>query len=126
MCEPGQPPARPATAGEALAVLEGALDYLNGTNAASLPAAEQASALKVLERAESKHTAARAAILAAFTAQGTFGDDGQHSARAWLTGSAVWPYLRLFLFYLWPSFLPFTLAPHYQGIAAHPCRRQAI
>jgi hypothetical protein len=34
----------PATAGEALAALESALDYLNGTNAASLPAAEQASA----------------------------------------------------------------------------------
>ena len=84
MCAPGQPPAMPATVGEALAVLEGALDYLNRTNAASLPAAGQASALKALERAESKHTAARAAILAAFTAQATFQDDGQHSARAWL------------------------------------------
>jgi hypothetical protein len=41
---------------------------------------------------------------------------------AWLTSSALWPYLRLLLFYLWPSFLPFTLAP-YQGITAHPhCR----
>ena len=32
------------TLAEALAALESALDYLNGTNAASLPAAEQASA----------------------------------------------------------------------------------
>jgi hypothetical protein len=23
-----------------------------------------------------------------------------------------------------PSFLAFTLEPHYEGIAAHPCRRQ--
>ena len=85
MCAPGQPPAVPASAGEALAVLQGALDYLNDTDAASLPAAEQAACLKALERAESKHTAARAAILAAFTAQGTFSEDGQHSARTWLT-----------------------------------------
>jgi hypothetical protein len=84
MCVPGQPPAVPASTGEALAVLAGALDYLNGTAAAALPAAEQASCLKALERAEAKHTAARAAVLAAFTAQGTFADDGQHSARAWL------------------------------------------
>ena len=84
MCVPGQPAAMPATAAEALTALEGALDYLNGTDAASLPAAEQASCLKALERAESKHTAARAAILAAFTARATFQDDGQHSARAWL------------------------------------------
>lgn len=85
MCAPGQRTAMPASAAEALAVLEGALDYLNSANAASLPAAEQASCLKAMERAESKHTAARAAILAAFTAQATFADDGQHSARAWLT-----------------------------------------
>ena len=68
MCAPGQPTAMPASAAEALTVLEGALDYLNNTNAGSLPAAEQASCLKALERAESKHTAARAAVLAAFTA----------------------------------------------------------
>lgn len=85
MCAPGQPTAMPASAAEALTVLEGALDYLNNTNAGSLPAAEQASCLMALERAESKHTAARAAVLAAFTAQATFQDDGQYSARAWLT-----------------------------------------
>jgi hypothetical protein len=84
MCEPGQAPARPATTGEALAVLEGALDYLTGADAAHLPAAEQAACLNALERAASRHTAARASILAAFTAQGGFAGDGQHSARAWL------------------------------------------
>jgi Domain of unknown function (DUF222) len=85
MCAPGQRTATPASAAEALAVLEGALDYLNSADAASLPAAEQASCLKALERAEAKHTAARAAVLAAFTAQATCQGDGQHSARAWLT-----------------------------------------
>jgi hypothetical protein len=84
MCVPGQAPAAPANIGEALAVLEGALDYLNGMDATAWPAAEQVSCLKALERAESKHTAARAGALAAFTAQGTFADDGQQSARAWL------------------------------------------
>ena len=84
MCAPGQPTATPASAAEALAVLEGALDYLNSASAASLPAAEQVSCLKALERAESKHTAARAAVLAAFTARAAFQDDGQYSAGAWL------------------------------------------
>jgi len=84
MCEPGQAPAMPATTGEALAVLEGALDYLTRADAAHLPAAEQAACLSALERAASRHTAARASILAAFTAQGGFAGDGQHSARAWL------------------------------------------
>jgi hypothetical protein len=96
MCAPGQlsatatpaaraTPARPGTAAEALAALEGALDYLNEANAASWPAAAQASCLKALERAGSKHTAARAAVLAAFTAQDGCQDDGQRSAHGWLT-----------------------------------------
>jgi hypothetical protein len=84
MSAPGQP-GRPGTIKEALASLDSALDYLAGPDAASLPAAEQASCLTALERAASKHTAARAAILAAFSAQGGFAADGQHSARAWLS-----------------------------------------
>src|SRR6266496_2894668 len=74
----------PASAGEALAILDAALDYLNGLDAASRPAAEQASCLAALERAAAKHTAASASVLAAFTAQGGFSGDGQQSARAWL------------------------------------------
>ena len=85
MCIPGQSAAPPASAAEAITVLAAALDYLNGADVASWPAAEQASCLKAMERAESKHTAARTAILAAFTAQSAFADDGQHSARAWLS-----------------------------------------
>lgn len=76
--------AQPASASEALAMLDAALDYLTGFDAASLSAAEQGSCLTALERAASKHTMARASVLAAFTGQGGFQDDGQHSARAWL------------------------------------------
>src|SRR5262249_20301369 len=39
---------------------------------------------RALERAESKHTAARARTLAAFTAQDGYEADGQGSARVWL------------------------------------------
>jgi hypothetical protein len=79
-----QPLIPPATPAAALAMLEAALDALNAADAASLPGAVQAECLRALERAEAKHTAARAAVLAAFTAQGTFEHDGQGSARSWL------------------------------------------
>jgi Domain of unknown function (DUF222)/HNH endonuclease len=75
---------QPAAAGAALVMLEAALDCLNSADVASLPASAQADCLRVLERAEAKHTAARAAVLAAFTAQGGFQDDGQQCARSWL------------------------------------------
>jgi Domain of unknown function (DUF222)/HNH endonuclease len=78
---PLTPPSTPAAA---LAMLEAALDALNAADAGSLPGAVQADVLRALERAEAKHTAARAAVLAAFTAQRTFEHDGQGSARTWL------------------------------------------
>src|SRR5262245_64271067 len=62
-------------------MLDRALDYLN---AASLPTGVQARALRALGRAEAKHTAAQARMLAGFTAQGGFKDDGHGTARAWL------------------------------------------
>src|SRR5690348_11671560 len=68
----------------ALALLERALDQLNATDAASLPACLQAEALRVLGRVEAKHTAARARLLGAFAVQGGFEEDGHGSARAWL------------------------------------------
>jgi hypothetical protein len=80
MCVTGQS----ATPAAALAMLESALDGLNGADMASLPAAAQAQCLRVLERAGAKHTAARASVLAAFTAQGGFEADGQRCARSWL------------------------------------------
>ena len=53
-------PGRAASVTEALAMLDHALDYLADTDAASLPGDIQAEALRALERAQSKHTVARA------------------------------------------------------------------
>jgi hypothetical protein len=75
---------QPASVTEALAMLDRALDHLNAADAASLPAAAQADVLRGLERAEAKHTAARAQVLAAFAGQAAYEDDGQGSARTWL------------------------------------------
>ena len=80
MCDPQQP----VSVGAALVTLERALDALNAADVASVPAVVQAQALRALERAEAKHTAARARVLAAFTAQDGYEDDGQGSARMWL------------------------------------------
>jgi hypothetical protein len=74
----------PASVAEALQMLERALDFLNAADAASLPGQTQADALRGLERAEAKQTAARARLLSAFSAQGGFEADGQGSARTWL------------------------------------------
>src|SRR5215831_7833794 len=65
-------------------MLDRALAALNAADAALLPTAVQARALRGLERAEAMHTAARARFLAAFTAQDGYEDDGQGSARGWL------------------------------------------
>src|SRR5215831_17693393 len=80
VCDPQQPVSVTA----ALVTLERALDALNAADVASVPAAVQAQALRALERAEAKHTAARARFLAAFAAQDGYEDDGQGSARMWL------------------------------------------
>src|SRR5215472_13907087 len=85
MCLPGQPPARPATAGQALAAISAGLDYLNAADVASLTTAEQANCLRALEQATARHTAARSKILAAFHAQDGYADDGHGSTRTWLT-----------------------------------------
>src|SRR5438876_11909109 len=78
----------PAAAPAALAMLDRALAALAGADAGSLPTAVQAQALRALERAEARHTAARARILAAFTAQDGYECDGQGSARTWLRWQA--------------------------------------
>jgi Domain of unknown function (DUF222) len=75
---------QPASVGDALGMLDRALGYLTATDAASLPAAVQAEALRALERAEARHTAARARVLGAFAVQGGFEDDGHGTARTWL------------------------------------------
>src|SRR5215472_5870429 len=65
-------------------MLDRTLDYLNAADAASLPSAVQAEALRALERAGAKRTAAQARVLAAFAGQSAYEDDGQGSAGAWL------------------------------------------
>jgi Domain of unknown function (DUF222) len=75
---------RPADVTGALAMLDHALDHLNATDVASLPACVQAEALRALGRAEARHTAARARVLGAFAVQGGFEDDGHGTARTWL------------------------------------------
>src|SRR5215470_11092921 len=85
MCLPGQPPAPPATAGEALSAISAGLDYLNAADVASLTTAEQAGCLRALEQATARHTAARSRVLAAFRAQDGCADDGHGSTRTWLT-----------------------------------------
>src|SRR6266704_3554437 len=83
MCSPGQPP-EPATVADAAAMAEAGLAFLAAADTASLTTAEQAGCLRALERAESRHTAARARVLYAFTAQAGFEDDGHGSPRTWL------------------------------------------
>jgi len=74
----------PATVDEALAMLDRALAKLTAADAALLPAEVQARALRALERAEARHTAARTRMLAAFSAHSGYEDDGHGSARVWL------------------------------------------
>jgi hypothetical protein len=75
---------RPASVAHALAMLDRALDHLNAADAGSLPSSVQAEALRALERAGAKHTAARARMLGAFAGQAAYEDDGHGSARTWL------------------------------------------
>jgi hypothetical protein len=60
------------------------LEFLAAADAGSLPDAELADCLTGLELAAAAHTAARARILAAFSARGVFEGDGARSARSWL------------------------------------------
>ena len=84
MCIAGQMPAAPATAAEAVAMVQAGLGWLATTDVAALPIAEQANSLRGLERAESMATAARSRVLGAFHAQAGYEDDGHGSARTWL------------------------------------------
>jgi len=61
------------------------LGWLASADLASVPVAVQADCLRGLERALSVHAAARARVLAAFTAQGGQEADGHGSPRTWLT-----------------------------------------
>jgi Domain of unknown function (DUF222) len=74
----------PANVADALVMLDNALAALAAADAGSLPVVVQAQVLRALERAEARHTAARAQILAAFSVQDGYEDDGHGSVRVWL------------------------------------------
>jgi hypothetical protein len=77
-------PAPPVSTSEALGMLTSAMGYLAAADATQMSAAEQAQCLATLERADAMETAARALILAAFTAGQGYREDGDYSARSWL------------------------------------------
>ena len=60
------------------------LGYLAAADAAQLGAATQAECLRELEQADAVATAARASILAGFTAGQGYSDDAEYSAGSWL------------------------------------------
>ncbi len=76
--------ASPASAKEALGMLRSAMGYLAAADAAAMAAGTQAQCLQMLEQATAMGTAARASILAAFTAGQGYSADADYSPRAWL------------------------------------------
>jgi Domain of unknown function (DUF222)/HNH endonuclease len=70
--------------GAALAAAAAGLAFVAGSDAASLPGEELAGCLRVLEAVESGLTAARARVLAGFTAQAGYEADGHGTPGTWL------------------------------------------
>ena len=83
MCTAAEPTA-PSSTGQALAMVRAGLGYLAGCDAGSWGRRRRREALIGLEAAEAQHTAARAKILAAFTAQQGYEADGYYGAASWL------------------------------------------
>ena len=73
-----------ASVGEALDMVRAGLGYLAAADANQLAAATQAECLRELEQADAVATAARASILAGFTAGQGCADDAEYSAVSWL------------------------------------------
>ena len=74
----------PGSAGEALGMLRSAMSYLAAADATQMAAETQAQCLLALEQLDAIETAARASILAAFTAGQGYSADADYSPRAWL------------------------------------------
>ena len=74
----------PASAREALDMVRAGLAYLAAADATQLGAATQAECLRELEQADAVLTAARAFVLAGFTAGQGYVGDADYSARSWL------------------------------------------
>src|ERR1700761_6890534 len=75
------PPANPA---EAMDMALTSLRYLAAADPTALPASVQAELLRALEQAGAISTAARAYVLAAFTAVQGYSEDADYSPTAWL------------------------------------------
>ena len=74
----------PASASEAMEMVQAGLGYLAAADATAMPAETQAWCLQMLERAHAMGTAARTSVLAAFTAGQGYCADADYSPRAWL------------------------------------------
>jgi hypothetical protein len=74
----------PASAREALDMVRAGLGYLAAADATQLSAATQAECLRELEQDAAAATAARASMLAGFTAGQGYADDADYSAVSWL------------------------------------------
>ena len=74
----------PASADEALEMLQSAMGYLAAADATAMTAEEQARCLRVLERTTSVGTAARTSVLSAFASGQGYSADADYSPRAWL------------------------------------------
>ena len=73
-----------ASASEAMEMVHAGLGWLAAADATALGGEEQARCLQMLEQANSMGTAARASVLAAFTAGQGYSADADYSPRAWL------------------------------------------
>src|SRR6266700_828849 len=80
----------PVSTTQALGMLESAMGYLSAADATAMAAENQAQCLIALERVSSMGTAARASILAAFTAGQGYSADADYSPRAWLSTRPKW------------------------------------
>ena len=74
----------PASSDEALDMLESAMGFLAGVDPTSLPDAELARGLQVLERTDAVEAAVRGRLLEVFDSQEGHVADGQRTARTWL------------------------------------------
>ena len=74
----------PASTAEAVDMVLAGLGYLAAADPAALAAEAQAECLRSLEQADAIATAARARILAAFTAGQGYADDADYSPTSWL------------------------------------------
>ncbi len=73
-----------ASASEAMDMVHAGLGYLATADATAMAAEAQARCLRMLEQADAMGTAARAAILGAFTSGQGYSADADYSPRAWL------------------------------------------